>query len=63
MNDIHDIPFLDKDRVDQYFLNTVSVLEAEGRNPHVVMEVFPTPDGLLCGMTEASDESPMPCDS
>ena len=49
------IPFLDKDRVDQYFLNTVAVLEGDGRNPHVVMEVFPNADGLLCGMNEVLD--------
>ena len=45
-------PFLDTGRVDQYFLNTQRVLEGEGRDPWVVMEVFPNADGLLCGIVE-----------
>ena len=46
------IPFLDPARADQYFLNTLAVLKAEGRNPSVVMEVFPNAHGLLCGIRE-----------
>ena len=49
---MNDIPFLDRDRADQYFLNTLEVLKAENRNPSVVMEVFPNADGLLCGIRE-----------
>ncbi len=52
---MNDIPFLDSDRSDQYFLNTLEVLKAEGRNPAVVMEVFPNADGLLCGIREVLD--------
>ena len=52
---MNDIPFLDKNRADQYFLNTFEVLKAESRNPSVVMEVFSNADGLLCGIREALD--------
>ncbi len=55
MNDIQHIPFLDRNRADQYFLNTLAVLKAESRNPSVVMEVFPNADGLLCGIREVLD--------
>jgi nicotinate phosphoribosyltransferase len=46
------LPFLDMRRVDQYFLNTQKVLEGDGRDPSVVMEVFPNADGILCGIKE-----------
>ena len=46
------IPFFDTTRADQYFLNTLAVLKAEGRDPDVVLEVFPNGDGLLCGIRE-----------
>ena len=45
-------PFLQEDRVDLYFLNTRQVLEAEGLNPVVTMDVFPNAGGLLCGIRE-----------
>ena len=37
---------------DIYFVRTVDVLRAEGVNPVATMEVFPTRDGILCGMEE-----------
>ena len=37
---------------DVYFKRTMDILKAEGINPTVVMEVFPTRDGILCGMKE-----------
>jgi len=51
--------FLPSERVlsgqtaDVYFLNTRQILAAEGSNPVVTMEVFPSRDGILCGMKEA----------
>ena len=44
--------FFHEDRVDLYFLNTRRVLESEGIDPEVTVEVFPNRDGLLCGITE-----------
>jgi len=37
---------------DVYFLHARRILESEGINPRVTMEVFPTRDGILCGMEE-----------
>lgn len=37
---------------DIYFHHTKAILEAEGLNPSVVMEVFGSRAGLLCGMKE-----------
>lgn len=37
---------------DVYFLRTREVMENEGLNPVVTMEVFPSRPGLLCGMRE-----------
>jgi nicotinate phosphoribosyltransferase len=37
---------------DVYFLRTQQVLGAAGLNPIAVMEVFPSREGLLCGMRE-----------
>jgi nicotinate phosphoribosyltransferase len=37
---------------DVYFLRTQSIMEEEGVNPRVTMEVFPSGDGILCGMRE-----------
>ncbi len=37
---------------DVYFKRTIDILKAEGINPTVVMEVFPSRDGILCGMKE-----------
>jgi nicotinate phosphoribosyltransferase len=48
-------PFFDADRSDQYFLNTRKVLEGEGLDPTVTMEVFPNDSGLLCGLNEVLD--------
>lgn len=43
---------LSGDTADIYFLRTRDVLRAEGLNPVVTMEVFPSRDGILCGMPE-----------
>ena len=45
-------PFFSEDRADLYFLNARKVLAAEGLDPEVTVEVFPSRDGFLCGMTE-----------
>ena len=37
---------------DVYFLRTREVMEREGLNPRVTMEIFPSDDGILCGMRE-----------
>jgi nicotinate phosphoribosyltransferase len=37
---------------DVYFLRTQRIMEEEGVNPRVTMEVFPSGDGVLCGMRE-----------
>jgi nicotinate phosphoribosyltransferase len=37
---------------DVYFVRTREILEKEGINPVVTMEVFPSRDGILCGMRE-----------
>lgn len=37
---------------DIYFVRTLDVLKKEGLNPTATMEVFPTSDGILCGMEE-----------
>lgn len=37
---------------DIYFRRTVEILQAEGLNPEVTMEVFPNRAGLLCGIEE-----------
>ncbi|MEW6034187.1 MAG: nicotinate phosphoribosyltransferase [Chloroflexota bacterium] len=49
-----DIPdsVLAGDTSDVYFVRTVEVLKKEGLNPLATMEVFPTRDGILCGMEE-----------
>jgi nicotinate phosphoribosyltransferase len=41
------------DTADIYFLRAGEVLEREGVNPRATMEVFPSRDGILCGMREA----------
>ena len=38
---------------DVYFLRTLEVLEAEGLNPRVTMEIFPSGPGVLAGIDEA----------
>ncbi len=45
-------PILSGDTADIYFMRTREAMQAAGLNPIAVMEVFPTRDGLLCGMRE-----------
>ncbi len=45
---------LSGETADVYFLNTKRILEAEGINPVVTMEVFPSRDGIICGMKEVT---------
>ncbi|MBV9119977.1 MAG: nicotinate phosphoribosyltransferase [Chloroflexi bacterium] len=49
-----DIPraVLDGSTADLYFHRTHEILRAEGRNPHVTMEIFPQGSGHLCGVRE-----------
>ena len=47
--------FFDESRVDSYFLNARQILEAEGKNPTVTVDVFPNGPGILCGIEEALD--------
>jgi nicotinate phosphoribosyltransferase len=44
---------LSGDTADIYFQRTREILRREGLDPIVVMEIFPSRDGILCGMTEA----------
>jgi len=44
---------LDGETSDVYFIRARQVLEAEGLNPVVSMEFFPTCEGILCGIGEA----------
>ena len=44
---------LDGDSADVYFFRAQQVLEREGINPVVVMEVFSRQSGVLCGIDEA----------
>ena len=37
---------------DIYFLNARRILEQEGLNPRVTIEIFPSRSGILCGMNE-----------
>jgi len=46
---------LSEDRADVYFARTQTVLEKEGLNPVVTMEIFPNRDGIICGMKEVLD--------
>ncbi len=43
---------LSGDTADVYFLRTKEILEKEGINPITTMEVFPSRDGILCGIKE-----------
>ena len=43
---------LSGDTADVYFARTKIVLEQEKRNPVVTMEIFPSKEGVLCGMNE-----------
>ncbi len=40
---------------DVYFSRTQAILRAEGLDPVVTMEIFPTAEGILCGVNEALD--------
>jgi len=40
------------DRADVYFTRTRTILEKEGLDPVVIMEIFPSQGGVLCGMRE-----------
>ena len=40
------------DTSDIYFLRTVEVLKKEGVNPVATMEIFPSREGILCGIEE-----------
>jgi len=46
---------LSEEQADIYFARTQTVLEKEGLNPVVTMEVFPGGDGIICGMKEVLD--------
>jgi nicotinate phosphoribosyltransferase len=48
-------PVLSGQTSDVYFLRTKHIMEREGLNPVVSMEVFPSADGMLCGMKEVID--------
>jgi nicotinate phosphoribosyltransferase len=41
------------DTADLYFHNTQKILQHAGLDPIVTMEIFPSRDGILCGITEA----------
>jgi len=41
------------DTADLYFHNTQKILHHEGLDPVVTMEIFPSRDGILCGISEA----------
>lgn len=45
-------PILSGQTSDVYFVRTRHIMEMEGLNPIVSMEVFPSADGVLCGITE-----------
>ncbi|MBI4216119.1 MAG: nicotinate phosphoribosyltransferase [Chloroflexi bacterium] len=46
---------LSGETADIYFLRYVDILRAEGVNPIVTMEVFPSREGVLCGMEEVQE--------
>jgi nicotinate phosphoribosyltransferase len=43
---------LSGETADVYFLRTRQVMEGAGLNPLAVMDIFPSRDGILCGMRE-----------
>ncbi len=45
-------PILSGRTSDVYFMRTKHIMETEGLNPTVSMELFPSADGILCGMKE-----------
>ncbi len=48
-------PILSGKTADVYFVRTQTILEKEGLDPVVTMEVFPERGGVLCGMKEVLD--------
>ncbi len=55
MNDSTTLPdaILDGDTADVYFHNARRILQQEGLDPVVTMEIFPSRGGILCGINEA----------
>ena len=47
--------FWDPGRSDHYFKRTFQVLREMGKDPEVSMEIFPSKDGILCGMDQIVD--------
>ncbi|HID86846.1 MAG TPA: nicotinate phosphoribosyltransferase [Anaerolineae bacterium] len=43
---------LSEDRADVYFARTQTILQKEGLDPIVTMEIFPSRDGIFCGIKE-----------
>ena len=43
-------PILSGQTSDVYFMRTKHIMEMENLNPIVSMEVFPSADGVLCGI-------------
>lgn len=43
---------LSEDRADVYFARTQTILQKEGLDPVVTMEIFPGRDGIICGVKE-----------
>jgi len=43
---------LSEDRADVYFVRTQTILQKEGLDPVVTMEIFPSRDGVFCGIKE-----------
>jgi nicotinate phosphoribosyltransferase len=46
---------LSQDRADVYFARTQSILQREGLDPVVTMEIFPGRDGVFCGIKEVQE--------
>jgi len=46
---------LSEDRADIYFARTQTTLQKEGLDPVVTMEIFPSRDGVFCGIKEVLD--------
>jgi nicotinate phosphoribosyltransferase len=49
------VEILSGDSADVYFARAEHILEAEGRDPMVTMEVFTRQDAILCGIDEAKN--------
>ena len=46
---------LSEDRADIYFARTQTILQEEGLDPIVTMEIFPSRKGIICGIREVLD--------